>query len=55
MSAADVDAWRQQFQIADAAELDGGEIPSPASRVAGLATVCSRPLVLMHRELTRLL
>jgi hypothetical protein len=24
-----VDAWRQQFEVPDAAELDGGEIPAP--------------------------
>ncbi len=24
-----VDAWREQFQVPDAAELDGGEIPAP--------------------------
>jgi predicted kinase len=29
MSEADVDAWREQFQVPDAAELDGGEIPRP--------------------------
>jgi predicted kinase len=29
MSEADVDQWRGQFQIPDAAELGGGEIPSP--------------------------
>ena len=29
MSEADVDAWREQFQVPDAAELDGGEIPAP--------------------------
>ena len=29
MSEADVDAWRQQFQVPDAAELNGGEIPAP--------------------------
>nr|WP_242606518.1 ATP-binding protein [Protofrankia symbiont of Coriaria ruscifolia] len=29
MSAADVDRWREQFQVPDAAELDGGEIPGP--------------------------
>lgn len=29
MSEADLDAWRQQFQVPDAAELDGGEIPTP--------------------------
>ena len=26
---ADVDTWRQQFQVPDAAELDGSEIPGP--------------------------
>jgi predicted kinase len=29
MSEADVDAWRPQFQVPDAAELDGEEIPAP--------------------------
>jgi predicted kinase len=29
MSEAELDAWREQFQVPDAAELDGGEIPSP--------------------------
>jgi predicted kinase len=29
MSEADVDQWRQQFQVPDAAELGGGEIPVP--------------------------
>jgi AAA domain len=29
MSEADVAQWREQFQVPDAAELDGGEIPSP--------------------------
>jgi predicted kinase len=29
MSEADVDQWREQFQVPDAAELDGGEIPAP--------------------------
>jgi predicted kinase len=29
MSEADVDAWREQFQVPDAAELYGGEIPAP--------------------------
>jgi predicted kinase len=29
MSEADVDQWREQFQVPDAAELSGGEIPSP--------------------------
>jgi predicted kinase len=29
MSEADLDAWREQFQVPDAAELGGGEIPAP--------------------------
>jgi predicted kinase len=29
MSEAEVDAWREEFQEPDAAELDGGEIPAP--------------------------
>jgi predicted kinase len=29
MSEADVDQWREQFQVPDAAELSGGEIPGP--------------------------
>src|SRR5262249_44187475 len=29
MSQADVDHWREQFQVPDAAELAGGEIPRP--------------------------
>jgi predicted kinase len=29
MSLADVDGWREQFQVPDAAELGGGEIPPP--------------------------
>ena len=29
MTEADVDAWRQQFQVPDTAELHGGEIPAP--------------------------
>ena len=29
MSEAELDQWREQFQEPDAAELDGGEIPSP--------------------------
>jgi predicted kinase len=29
MSEADVDAWREQFQAPDAAELAGGEMPGP--------------------------
>jgi predicted kinase len=29
MSEADVDQWRKQFQVPDAAELGGGEIPGP--------------------------
>jgi predicted kinase len=29
MSEADVNQWREQFQVPDAAELNGGEIPGP--------------------------
>jgi predicted kinase len=29
MSEADVDTWRGQFHVPDAAELDGGEVPEP--------------------------
>jgi predicted kinase len=29
MTEADVDTWREQFQVPDAAELGGGEIPGP--------------------------
>jgi hypothetical protein len=29
MSEAEVDAWREQFEVPDAAELGGGEIPAP--------------------------
>jgi len=29
MTEADVDQWRRQFQVPDAAELDGGEVPGP--------------------------
>jgi predicted kinase len=29
MTGADVDAWREQFQVPDPAELDGSEIPGP--------------------------
>ncbi|HEY2688709.1 MAG TPA: ATP-binding protein [Streptosporangiaceae bacterium] len=29
MTEADVDAWQEQFQVPDAAELGGGEIPAP--------------------------
>ncbi|MEV0071574.1 MULTISPECIES: ATP-binding protein [unclassified Amycolatopsis] len=29
MSEADLDAWREQFQVPDAAELDGRKIPAP--------------------------
>jgi AAA domain len=29
MSEADVDQWRKQFQVPDAGELDGGDIPDP--------------------------
>ncbi|MCK9921993.1 hypothetical protein MXD61_08865 [Frankia sp. AgPm24] len=29
MNAADVGRWREQFQVPDATERDGGEIPGP--------------------------
>ncbi|HEU5387818.1 MAG TPA: ATP-binding protein [Streptosporangiaceae bacterium] len=32
MTGADLDRWRQQFQVPDAAELDGGKIPGPPAR-----------------------
>ena len=35
MSEADVDVWREQFQVPDAAELDGGEIPAPPTEWPG--------------------
>jgi predicted kinase len=37
MSEADVDKWREQFQVPDDAELSGGEIPSPPSGCPGWA------------------
>ncbi|MFF8232233.1 hypothetical protein [Streptomyces caelestis] len=37
MSEADVDQWREQFQVPDADELDGGEIPSPPAGWPGWA------------------
>ena len=35
MTEADVDGWRRQFQVPDAAELDGSEIPGPPTRWPG--------------------
>ena len=35
MTEADVDQWREQFQVPDAAELDGGEIPDPPAGWSG--------------------
>jgi predicted kinase len=37
MSEADIDQWREQFQIPDAAELGGGEIPGPPAGWPGWA------------------
>jgi predicted kinase len=37
MSEADLDLWREQFQVPDAAELGGGEIPSPPAGWPGWA------------------
>ena len=31
MTEAEVDRWREQFQVPDAAELRGGEVPGPAA------------------------
>src|SRR6516225_8345647 len=35
MSEADLDQWREHFQVPDAAELGGGEIPGPPAGWAG--------------------
>jgi predicted kinase len=35
MTEADVDAWREQFQVPDAAERDGSEIPNPPAGYPG--------------------
>ena len=35
MSEAEVDQWREQFQVPDAVELAGGEIPTPPAGWAG--------------------
>lgn len=35
MSEADLDQWRRQFQVPDAAELEGGDIPDPPAGWAG--------------------
>jgi predicted kinase len=37
MSEADVDQWRTQFQVPDAGELDGGELPAPPAGWPGWA------------------
>ena len=37
MSEADVDQWREQFEVPDAAELGGGEIPRPPAGWPGWA------------------
>ncbi len=37
MSEADVDQWREQFQVPDAAELSSGEIPGPPAGWPGWA------------------
>ena len=51
MSEADVDAWREQFQVPDGRRTRRRRDPRPASRMAGLAGVGSRPLAHMHRQL----
>jgi predicted kinase len=53
MTEADVDLWRQQFQVPDAAELGGGEIPAPPAGWPGWPELGSQPLALMHRQLTQ--
>ncbi len=35
MTEAEVDRWREQFQVPDAAELGGGEVPAPSAGWAG--------------------
>ena len=35
MTEADVDQWRTRFQVLDAGELDGGEIPDPPAVWSG--------------------
>ena len=35
MTEADIDRWREQFQVPDAAELDGGTIPGPPAEWPG--------------------
>jgi predicted kinase len=35
MTEADIDRWRQQFQVPDAAELGGGDIPDPPAEWPG--------------------
>jgi hypothetical protein len=37
MSEADLDLWREQFRVPDAAELGDGEIPSPPAGWPGWA------------------
>ncbi|MGY1606768.1 MULTISPECIES: AAA family ATPase [unclassified Geodermatophilus] len=37
MSEADLDQWRQQFQVPDAGELEGGQIPDPPAGWPGWA------------------
>jgi predicted kinase len=48
MSESEVDRWREQFQVPDVAELDGGEFPVPQGGLAGLAGVGRRLLALVH-------
>ena len=48
MTEADVDQWRKQFQVPDAAELDGDEIPDPPAGWLRLAGVGGRPMAVVH-------
>src|SRR6202012_1793401 len=55
MSEADVDAWRLQFQVPDAAELHVGEIPAPPAGWPGCpgwakVGITRRPLMHRHRR-----
>ena len=51
MTEAEVDAWRQQFQVPDAAELAAVRSPAPPGGWPSWPAVGSRPLALMHRQL----
>ena len=52
MSETDVDQWREQFQVPDAAGARGRRGPRAADRVARLAAVGDRPLAHLRWQLT---